>query len=140
MTIRNAALSAVRWTTLAMVGRAVIGLAQIVILSRLLNPADFKLVAIATTIVNVGMVFTDMGINNAVIRFRDITGAELASLFWLNIMLGGAVTVVVAAGSPLIASFYGDQRLVPLVYVRAPFSLSRRWANSSAPWRKKPCV
>jgi O-antigen/teichoic acid export membrane protein len=115
MTIRDAAFAAIRWTSMAMIGRAAIALAQIVMLSRILDPADFKLVAIATAIVNVGIVFTDMGISNALIRFRDITAAELVSLFWLNIMLGGAVTLVVAAASPLIAYFYGDSRLVPLV-------------------------
>ena len=115
MTTRNSAFAAIRWTTSAMVGRAVIGLAQIVAMSRILDPADFKLVAIAVTIVNVGIVFTDMGISNALIRFRDITAEELVSLFWLNVMLGAAVTSTVAAGSPLIATFYGDPRLVPLV-------------------------
>ena len=56
-----------------MVGRAVIAVAQIVVLSRILDPADFKLVAIAITIVGIGIIFTDMGISNALIRFRDIT-------------------------------------------------------------------
>ena len=117
MTTRNAAFAAIRWTSMAMLGRATIALAQIVVLSRILDPADFKLVAIAITIVNVGIVFTDMGISNALIRFRDITANELDSLFWLNVMLGGAVTLVVAGGSPLIAWFYADSRLVPLVLI-----------------------
>lgn len=115
MTIRNAAFSAIRWTSLAMVGRALIAFAQIVTLSRILDPADFRLVAIAVTIVSIGIVFTDMGISSALIRFRDVTTDELNSLFWLNVILGGVVTLVVAAGSPLIAAFYGDARLVSLV-------------------------
>jgi O-antigen/teichoic acid export membrane protein len=115
MTIRNAAFSAIRWTSMAMFGRAVIAFAQIVTLSRILDPADFRLVAIAVTIVGIGIVFTDMGISSALIRFRDVTMEELNSLFWLNVILGAVVTLVVAAGSPLIATFYDDQRLVPLV-------------------------
>ncbi|CAM5762333.1 teichuronic acid biosynthesis protein TuaB [Labrys miyagiensis] len=117
MTIRNAAFSAIRWTSMAMLGRAVIAFAQIVTLSRILDPADFRLVAIAVTIVGIGIVFTDMGISNALIRFRDVTKEELNSLFWLNVFMGGLVTLVVAAGSPLIAAFYGDSRLIPLVLV-----------------------
>jgi len=115
MTIRNAAFSAIRWTSMAMLGRAVIAFAQIVALSRILDPADFRLVAIAVTIVGIGIVFTDMGISSALIRFRDVTVDELNSLFWLNVILGAVVTLSVAAGSPLIAMFYGDERLVPLV-------------------------
>lgn len=115
MTSRIAAFTAIRWTSMAMIGRSAIALAHIVVLSRVLDPADFKSVAIAVTIVNVGIVFTDMGISNAVIRFRDITSDELVSLFWLNLMLGSSVTLVVAAASPLIAWFYGDARLIPLI-------------------------
>ena len=117
MTVRASAFAAVRWTSTAMIGRALIAVAQIVTLSRILDPADFKLVALALTIVNIGIVFTDMGISNALIRFRDITAVELASLFWLNIMLGAGVTLVVAASCRLIAGFYGDPRLVPLILV-----------------------
>ena len=115
MTTRSSAFAAIRWTSSAMIGRAVIALAQIVAMSRILDPADFKLVAIAVTIVNVGIVFTDMGISNALIRFRDITAEELVSLFWLNLIMGAAVTSIVAASSPVIAGFYGDSRLVPIV-------------------------
>ncbi|HEY8007628.1 MAG TPA: MOP flippase family protein [Methylocella sp.] len=115
MTTRTAAFAAIRWTSMAMIGRSAIALAQIVVLSRLLDPADFKSVAIAVTIINVGIVFTDMGLSNAVIRFRDVTSDELVSLFWLNLMLGGGVTFAVAAASPLIAWFYGDTRLTPLI-------------------------
>lgn len=115
MTLRKSAFAAVRWTSMAMMGRAIIAFAQIVILSRLLDPADFKLVAIAITIVNVGVLFTDMGLSNALISFRDVTDSELSSLFWLNVLIGAAMTAAVAAGSPLIASFYGDARLVPLI-------------------------
>ena len=61
MTARTSAFAAIRWTSLAMVGRAVIAVAQIVALSRILDPADFKLVAIAITIVGIGIIFTDMG-------------------------------------------------------------------------------
>ncbi|WP_284312997.1 MOP flippase family protein [Labrys miyagiensis] len=117
MTIRHAAFSAIRWTSMAMLGRAAIAFAQIVTLSRILDPADFRQVAIAVTIVGIGIVFTDMGISSALIRFRDVTKEELNSLFWLNVFMGGVVTLVVAAGSPLIAMFYGDMRLVPLVLV-----------------------
>ncbi len=115
MTIRASAFAAIRWTSMAMIGRALIAVAQIVTLSRILDPADFKLVALALTIVNIGIVFTDMGISNALIRFRDVTASELGSLFWLNVMLGALVTLAVAAASPLIARFYGEARLVPLV-------------------------
>ena len=117
MTIRNAAFSAIRWTSMAMIGRAVIAFTQIVTLSRILDPADFRQVAIAVTIVGIGIVFTDMGVSSALIRFRDVTTEDLNSLFWLNICMGALVTLVVAAGSPLIAMFYGDMRLVPLVLV-----------------------
>lgn len=115
MTSRASAFAAVRWTSLAMIGRAVIAVAQIVALSRILDPADFKLVALALTVVSIGIVFSDMGISNALIRFRDVSANELVSLFWLNVMMGGGVTLAVAAASPLIAGFYNDARLVPLV-------------------------
>ena len=115
MITRTSALAAVRWTSLAMAGRAVVAVAQIVALSRILDPADFKEVALALTMVNIGLVFSDMGISNALIRFRDVTPGELVSLFWLNVIMGGALTLGVALSSPLVAAFYGDAHLAPLV-------------------------
>ena len=115
MITRTSAFAAVRWTSLAMTGRAVIAVAQIMALSRVLDPADFKDVALALTMVNIGLVFSDMGISNALIRFRDVTPGELASLFWLNVMMGGSLTLATAAASPLVAAVYGDAHLTPLV-------------------------
>lgn len=117
MTRRNATFAAVRWMTVSMLGRAAIGFVQIGALARILDPADFKLVAIAVTIVNIGWVFTDMGLSNAVIRFRPTTADELSSIFWLNVMLGAATTFIIAASSPFIAAFYRDSRLIPVVLI-----------------------
>lgn len=64
-----------------------------------------------------GTVFTDMGINSAYVQRPDVTPAQRSSLFWLNVFFGVGLTLTVLALSPVIAGFFGDTRLTPLLMV-----------------------
>lgn len=107
MTIRSQALAGVRWTTLAMLLRAAFMVIQMAILARLLPPQDFGLLALAMTVVTTLTLFTDVGLSNAIIHFRDITERQLSSLFWLNLLVGIAISVALVLASPTVARFYG---------------------------------
>ena len=63
------------------------------------------------------------------------------SLFWLNLMMGASVTLVVAAASPLIAAFYGDGRLVGLVLIASSVLFHHGTRSAAAcPGREGPEV
>ena len=106
---------------LALRGTAATGVTQIlrtglqvaltVILARLLTPSDFGLVAMVAPVVAFASLFQEFGLQQAVIQSRDISQDQQTRLFWLNIALSTAVAATLAAASPLITVFYGDERV-----------------------------
>ncbi len=107
--VRGAAL------TLSSQGLALlIQVASAAVLGRLLTPADFGLVAMVTAITALAGIFVDLGLSAAVIQQRVVSAQQSSNLFWLNLVLGFAVTAVVAAAAPAIGWFYGRPELTPI--------------------------
>ena len=85
--------------------------ASTILLARLLSPHEFGLVAMVTALVLFAPILVDLGTTDASTQKTQITHVEISALFWLNITLGGTLTVVFAAGSGLIGTFYGEPAL-----------------------------
>lgn len=86
----------------------------VVVLSRMLLPADFGMVAMVIAIVGVGEVFRDFGLTQAAIQARVLTQAQKSNLFWINAAIGLGLAAAVFALSWPIAMFYGISELVGL--------------------------
>lgn len=91
-----------------------IQLLSIVILSRLLDPEDFGVIAMITAITAFMGLFRDMGLSTASIQKGDLSHAQTSALFWLNALAGFLLMLLVMALSPAIAWFYHNPALVPL--------------------------
>jgi O-antigen/teichoic acid export membrane protein len=63
--------------------------------------------------------FSDMGVNSAYVQRQDVTPEQRSSLFWLNVAISGGFKLIVLFSSPLIAGFFGDDRLTPLLMLAA---------------------
>ncbi len=96
----------------AQVIRFGLNLGGVVILARLLTPQDFGLVAMTAAVMSVLRVFREGGLSTATIQREGITQAQVSNLFWINLALGGLITLVGVALSPVVARFYRDDRLV----------------------------
>ena len=85
--------------------------ASVILLSRLLSPEDFGVVAsIAPVIAFIG-IFQDFGMQQAIVQRPTVSNADLTSIFWITLMIGGALTAVMMALSPAAVWFYDDERL-----------------------------
>jgi O-antigen/teichoic acid export membrane protein len=115
MSLKQKTFSAIRWTTFVAIFRAVLQILQVAILARLLAPGDFGLMAIVAAILGFLTVFVDMGISSAIIHRQNITQQQLSSLYWLNVMTGFVMMLLLSATSPFISSFYNDSRLTLLI-------------------------
>ena len=82
------------------------------VLARLLTPRDFGLFAMVTAVIGYLRVFKDAGLSTATVQREDITQAQVSNLFWINVGLSGAITLLLAASSPLVARFYHEPRLI----------------------------
>ncbi|MBU6409997.1 MAG: lipopolysaccharide biosynthesis protein, partial [Verrucomicrobia bacterium] len=76
------------------------------VLARLLVPRDFGIVAMALSFTAFAQVFKDMGLSSASIQRKELTHAQVSALFWINVLAGAALTVVLAATAPLMVWFF----------------------------------
>lgn len=124
----NAARGAV--ITLSAQGtRFTITLVYQIIITRLLTPANFGLVAMVEPMVAFIYMFNTLGLTQATIQKDKVTQNELSSMFWINALFGLCVCLVALAIAPLVGRFYHDPRATEVMQC---FSLTLIMAGLSA--------
>jgi lipopolysaccharide exporter len=107
------------WMVLMRLGVRGIGVISTLILARLLVPEDFGLVAIATLVFGVVEAAGQFGFEIALIRDVSSGRDEYDTAWTLTILRGLAFALILVCLAPLVADFFGDPRVKPLVYVLA---------------------
>ena len=87
----------------------------LLILARLLTPADFGLVAVAMTLIFIVEAILELPINQALVRQPTITRSQMDTAFTLAVMRGLVLAALLALAAYPFSFIYGDQRLVGLV-------------------------
>jgi O-antigen/teichoic acid export membrane protein len=95
-------------------GQFALSLTSNMVLARLLSPKDFGLVAVVMTVSSMFQIFRDAGLSTATIQRDDITHAQVSNLFWINLGVSAAVSLVMASSAPLIARFFHQPELLKL--------------------------
>lgn len=99
-----------------MVGRSALQFGQMMIVARLLAPEDFGLMAIVVSVTAFMQVFTDLGVSTAIIHYQDVSESELSSLYWLNLLAGVVLMLLLDAASPWIGKLiFHESALVPVL-------------------------
>lgn len=125
MTLKQKTFSAVRWTTFAMLGKAVLMVLQMAVLARLLAPGDFGLMALVAAVIAFAQIFSDMGMSNAIIHHQKISREALSSLYWLNVLASTLLMLFLILLSPWIAVWYHEPRIQTiLMLVSTTFLIS----------------
>ncbi|WP_373032845.1 lipopolysaccharide biosynthesis protein [Sulfurovum sp.] len=88
-----------------------------IFLARLLEPAEFGLVAMVMVIIGIAQIFTDVGLGSALIQRRRVLPVHYSSVFYFNIVIGSILTLITFLSAPLIAGFYNNEQLIPLAQV-----------------------
>lgn len=100
-----------------------IGLVGTVILARLLTPADFGLVAMATAVIGLIELASAFGFEVSLVRKANPTREHYDTVWTLNVLFGVGCGALTAALALPTAAFYGDERLIPIMVV-----LGAAWA------------
>lgn len=86
-------------------------LGSLMVLARLLDPKDFGLVGMVTAFTGVLNLFRDFGLSAASVQRASVTEEQTSTLFWINVLVGGILTIVALALAPVIGTFYHEPRL-----------------------------
>ena len=89
----------------------------VLVLARLLSPADYGLVAMSTVFTNFFLNFAELGLTDATIQATRISHEQVSTLFWIIVSVGIAITIVIIGLSPAIAAFYKRPQLKLILLV-----------------------
>ncbi len=118
-------------TALAQAAQVATQVASVLILSRLLAPEDFGIVAMCAPVVALLAMLQDFGLVQATVQRKGLLRGEVNFLFWVSAAASLALALV--ALSPLVAAFYEEPRVGPLVAAMAlPMALGGLGAQPSA--------
>ncbi|WP_226682035.1 teichuronic acid biosynthesis protein TuaB [Sutcliffiella horikoshii] len=116
-TITKQILTGAKWTGISTVIITVIQVVQFALLGNLLSKEQFGIVGMITTVVIFTQILLDMGFSAAIIQKEKVTNEQLSTLYWLNIIVGIVLFVLLYFTSPFIAGFYNQDELIPLIKV-----------------------
>jgi lipopolysaccharide exporter len=113
-------------------GVRVLGLVSTLILVRLIQPADFGIIALATSFMQTIDGMLTLGTEEAVIREATPGRQFYDTAFTLNLLRGLSVTIMVAALAYPAAWFFTDPRLGPVLLFVAALPLLDGFSNIGA--------
>ncbi|MEY0174292.1 lipopolysaccharide biosynthesis protein [Providencia rettgeri] len=100
-----------KWVTIAQAGKILVQILSLTILTRLISPSDYGLMAIAFVVMNLAIIIRDLGTASALIQRKDLEHDIVNAVFWLNIIVGISLSIIVALFSPLISNIFQNTKI-----------------------------
>lgn len=129
MDIGRRALSGLKWNAGARLAGQLMNWAVTLVVIRLLTPEDYGLMAMTIVFVAFLGIFSDLGLGLSVVQSRELDRELLRKIYGMVLVSHVALFAVLFAAAPLVAEFFGDPHLVPLVQV-----ISTQFALSAVSW------
>jgi O-antigen/teichoic acid export membrane protein len=85
--------------------------------ARLLSPNDYGLMGVAGLLIVFFNLFNDLGLGQALVRHDEQSEETLSSAFWFILALGCCFYLLALALAPVVAAFYRNPKLVPIIGV-----------------------
>ncbi len=85
---------------------------SLMVLARLLDPKDFGLVGMVTAFTGILNLFRDFGLSAASVQRATVTDEQISTLFWINILVGVILALLLAVMAPVVVTFYHEPHLL----------------------------
>lgn len=112
--LKQRALAATLWSSLDAFIREGLAFGVSIALARLVSPEEFGTVALLSLFAGIATVFVNSGFSSALIQKQDVDHTDESTVFWFNLAMGLAVSLLLWAAAPAIAAFFTQPILVPL--------------------------
>jgi O-antigen/teichoic acid export membrane protein len=107
----------ISWTFLSRIATQLLQVATAVITARLLSPEEFGLVGMVLIFSGFAQVLADLGISASLVHRQNLTNSDISTGFWLQIIVGAAISLLFWSLAPTIAHFYALPALEPLTKI-----------------------
>jgi O-antigen/teichoic acid export membrane protein len=105
------------WRFLERCGAQGVSFVVQIVLARILAPEIYGTIAIVTVFTTILQVFVDSGLGNALIQKKNADALDFSSVFYFNIIVCCILYLLMFLVAPVIARFYNDTGLTPVIRV-----------------------
>lgn len=115
--LKSRSLRALKWSALGEFLSVSLQPLITLILARILSPAEFGIVAIASLAVGFAQLFQEFGVGKTVVQAQDDDRVFLNTAFWMNFSLGIFLYAVLFSSAGILASFFGNPSAALIIRV-----------------------
>lgn len=94
------------WTALERFGANVISLVGNIVLSYFVTQKDFGIVSALSIFTSIVFVFTDCGLSDGIMRYKDAKRKDFNTLFWFNVLMGVVLLLLFNIMAPFMANYF----------------------------------
>lgn len=109
----------VKWLALGKAATQIVLWGCTIVTMRLLAPADFGLVALAAVFISFVGLFQELGLRVRLVQLQTLEHEYVRAVYGLSILVNFVLALGLVALSPLIATFFGEERLALIVTLLA---------------------
>lgn len=117
MELKQKTINSAKWSSLSTAVRILAQVLRLAVLARFLSALDFGLSAIVLLVLGFTNIFSDFGINIAILHKQKISKDEYNSLYWFNLLVNLGLYCLILCFTPVAAYFYDQpllKKLIPL--------------------------
>lgn len=115
--LKSKTINALLWNTLDKVFTNIWYAITGIILANILFPEDFGLMGALAIFTAFANIFVDSGFSTALVQREKVTREDYSTVFYFNILISITIYFLLFFLAPVIAGYFGDERLVPLARV-----------------------
>lgn len=116
---RRSVYSGLVWSATSAGGQSLLQIVVLIVLARLLAPAEFGVASATMVVSGLGIVFSKLGIGQSIIQRATLEPAHIESGFILSMLLGVALGSAVFVGAGAVADAFRMPQLVPYIQLIA---------------------
>ena len=113
--LKKKAVKGVAWSTVQSLSNKSISFVFLIIMARLLLPADYGLVGMLAVFISVAEAFVNCGFGQALVRKQNRTRVDESTVFYFNILASTSCYFIIFLLAPFVGDFYKMPELCPLL-------------------------
>jgi O-antigen/teichoic acid export membrane protein len=121
--LREAGVHGLRWSAMARMSVEVVLMASMILLARLISPAEFGYFAVAIIVQELALVITSEGIGTALVQRATVAREHLQAGLWLALAVGLVLALLTLAAASLVVVPIFGTRTAELVRLATPLFL-----------------
>lgn len=114
--LRSQVMSGLRWSAgMRLLGQLFTWAVTLIVI-RILSPADYGLMELAGVFIGLLSLVNEMGLGSAVVQRKDLEQEDLKAIFGFILVVSLFICCLLMTASPLIAGFYNEPKLIPMLW------------------------